>query len=161
MPRFLNRAIVLGLLIVTAQSAQAQGIRGPILSGTVLRVHTGDSTIVVGRMLRDATPASSSLELCLHLVQTCTAKRDAAARRIIPAARITSLDVRRGHAAVGGVIGILLGAGGGYLVGHDIQTHECAGSCAAPAIGTVVGAALLGGVGALLGGGITRWVPLP
>ncbi|HEY4321322.1 MAG TPA: hypothetical protein VGM77_09110 [Gemmatimonadales bacterium] len=161
MPRFLNRAIILGLLIVTARSAQAQGIRGPILSGTVLRVHTSDGAIVVGRVLRDATPSSSTLEVCMHLVQTCTAKRDAAARRIIPTARISGLDVRRGHAAVGGIIGVLLGAGGGYLVGHDIQTHECAGSCAAPAIGTILGAALLGGVGALLGGGVARWVPMP
>jgi hypothetical protein len=112
------------------------------------------------RFIRIETPA-------LGRIQGTVAQRSAAAltlanggEHIIPIQEIQRAWVRGNHAKTGAIIGGILGAGGGLLLGLLIDA-VCEGDCnGSAATVTLLGLGAGAGTGALIGLAFPRWKEL-
>ena len=153
--------LALLLLVVPSVRAQVPLITQPLDSGTLVRAHLSNGSVVRGRLLAPLVPPAASLRLCLYPGRLCAGPLDDRTRTL-PVSDVRFLEVADGTRArtgalVGAVVGVLMGE-----AVHGLAEGMCeSAGCIPPRWrADLVGA--LGGAlwGALLGAGFDAWRPV-
>lgn len=153
MLRFANLLSV--LLVAFPLAAQA-----PVAadSGTLIRMHTAAGP-VIGRLTSGLSATDNVVRFCAYPGPPCDMQGGAAGLRTLSLDAVSRIELSRGTyskrgAAIGGVIGALIGGGIG-----SFGAAMC--GCRSQATGIVLGGLTTGllfaGIGALIGTGFPMW----
>lgn len=128
------------------------------------------ATLDVGRAVKVERPAGTTLGRYAGLAaDTLALTSDDGARVAIPLADVTAAWRRDAHTGKGALIGGIAGLVAGGIIGGVLASEHCSGSitCGArewvgiPALSALGGAAVMAGIGALVGTAVHTWTPLP
>lgn len=134
----------------------------PLDSATVVRLHFLRGERVAGRLLAPFGPDSTTLVYCQVKRSTCLSSAGEN-RHAAPAAELTRIDIRRGtRSTEGAIAGALILIGGAATFCALTDTRGCDPSHGGFLSYVVLPTALVGaGIGAILGGGVSRWEQAP
>lgn len=153
-------SLLCAILMVAAAPAPAQQlVYLPLDSATAIRLHLLRGGTVPGRLLIPFGPDSARFIYCPGARGGCRS----AAPQVMPAAQVRRVDVRRGSRATQGVVvgaAVLVGAAAAFCALTD--TGGCDPARGGFVSYVVLPTALVGGaVGAIVGGGISKWEQAP
>lgn len=147
----------------TSLEAQASPVRATIDSGVLIRMHPTEGAAIRGRLVQPLGPTSVTAMYCRYPAPPCTDPADTASIHQLATRSLVRIDVENGtNWRTGGIIGAVVGALLGALAA-ELQSDCDPGTCsgASPGGSIVIGAFVVGGIGALIGSSSPRWGPAP
>jgi hypothetical protein len=155
--------IVVATLIASSASGLAQApAAGP-------RFAPAFAALDAGRAVKVERPGGTTLGRYAGLAaDTLALTSDDGSRITMPLTDVTAAWRRDAHAGKGAIIGGIAGLVAGGIIGGVLASEHCEGSinCGArewvgiPAVSALSGAAVMAGIGALVGTAVRTWTPL-